>query len=114
MFQRHVELLKVVQRFAQLAAKFGGYLVQSIKHMILVARLRFRARQRFAVRAVDRFDGEKVRRADLGDGTLADGGAPNSLTKVLGYVWRELGVWLVAHQPQSLVDLLIRDDAEEG
>ena len=47
LFKRGIKLLYGAQRLAQFVANFRSCLSQSIEHMVLVARLSFRARQRF-------------------------------------------------------------------
>src|SRR5579863_5889123 len=81
--------------------------------MILVARLRFRACQRFPVRAVDRFDSEKVRRANLCDRSLNDGGAANPLAKVLRDLRRQLRVWFLAHHWKNLLNAVVGNEPQE-
>ena len=49
--------------------------------MVLVARLSFRARQRFAACAVDRLERQKVLRANLRNRTVEDGSARRPLAE---------------------------------
>src|SRR5258707_14812346 len=82
--------------------------------MILVARLSFRAHQRFPAYAVDRLEGQKVRRADLRYRTVEDSGAPSPLAEFPRNLRCYLHIRLLAHHLQGLLDLLVRDNAQEG
>ena len=82
--------------------------------MILVAGLCFRARQRFAADTVDGFQCQKILRANLRNRTVEHGGAACALAEFPCNFRRELRIWLLVHQLQSLLDLLVRNNAEEG
>jgi hypothetical protein len=80
----------------------------------LVARLSFRARQRFSAYAVDRLDGQKVLRSNLRDRTVQNCSTCCSLANLPRDIRRELGVGWLIHQLKRLLNLLVGDDTEEG
>src|SRR5262252_1556780 len=82
--------------------------------MVLVARLSFRARQRFSAYTVDRLEGQKVLRANLRYRTIEDSGTACPLAEFPRNLRRELGIWLLAHHLHGLLDSLVRDNAQEG
>src|ERR1700746_3087420 len=109
-----IEFLHRAQRLAQLASNFHCCLPQSVKHVILVAGLSFRARQRFAAGAVDRLERQKVLRANLRNRTVEDGGARCPLAEFPRNRWRKFCFGGLAHQAERLLDLLLRDNAQKG
>src|ERR1700757_235585 len=80
----------------------------------LVTGLSFRARQRFAAGAIDRLEGQKVLRANLRYRTVEDCGARRPLAEFPRNRWCELCVGWLAHHLEGLLDLLVRDNAQEG
>ena len=84
------------------------------EHMVLVARLCLRARERFPACAVDRLEGQKVLGANLRNRTVENGGAPGSLAEFPRDRRCEFRFGWLAHQAEGLLDLLIRDNAQEG
>ena len=67
----------------------------------------------FAVCAVDRPDGQKVLRPNLGNRAFEDRGAPRPLAEFLRNLGGELHVRLLAHHPQGLLDLLVGYDTQK-
>src|SRR5208337_5000409 len=83
LFKRSIEFLHRVQRLAQFVPNFRSCFSESIEHMALVARLSFRARQRFPAYAVNCLEGQKVRRANLRYRTVKESGAAGPLASLL-------------------------------
>src|SRR5271166_12114 len=113
LFKRSIEFLHRAQRLAQFVTNLRSCLSQSIEHVTLVARLGFRAGQHFAARAVDRLNGQKVRRAKLSYRAFEDSGAACSLAEFPGNVGGELGIRFLAHHLQGLQDLRLGHNTEE-
>ena len=63
--------------------------------------LRFRAGQRFAAFAIDRFEDHIVLRANLRDRTVENGGASAPLAEFPRNRWREFCVGWLAHQSRA-------------
>ena len=82
--------------------------------MVLVARLCLRARQRFPAFAVDRLERQKVLGANLGNRTIEHRGARRPLADLSRNCRYQLCIGGLAHQTEGLLDLLVRDNAEEG
>ena len=114
LFKRDIELLHRTQRLAEFVANFCSCFSQCFEHMVLVARLCLRARQRFPAYAVGRLEGEKVLRTNLRNRPVENGGAPGSLAKFLRDRWCEFCFGWLAHQAEGLLDLVIGDNAQEG
>ena len=81
--------------------------------MVLVARLCFRAGQRFSAFAVDRLERQKVLGTDPGDRTIEHCGAGRPLADLSRNCWYQLCIGGLTHQTQSLLDLLVRDNAQK-
>ena len=114
MLERRVELLHNAQRLAQLASNFRSCLSESIEYVVFLAGLSFRARQRFPAYAVDRLERQEILRANLCYRTVEDGGASRPLAEFPRNRWRESCIGWLAHQAERLLDLLVRDNAQEG
>src|SRR5664279_2364889 len=113
LFKRSIEFLNRGQRLAQFVPNLRSCLSQGVEHVTLVARLGFRAGQHFAAGAVDRLNRQKVRRANLSYRAFEDSCAACSLAEFSGDVGGELGIRLLAHHLQGLLDLLIGHNAEK-
>src|ERR1700733_29081 len=112
--QRSIELLHCAQGLAELIPKLDGHISKCFEDMVLVARLGLRAGQCSPSLAVNCFEGQKVWRANLCDRTVEDGGAPRPLAEFPRDRRSEFCVGWVAHQAEGMLNLLVRDDAEEG
>ena len=75
LLQGGIKLLDRTQRLAQLIPHLDGHVSKCIEHMVLVARLCLRTRQRFSTSAVDRLERQKVLGANPGNRTIEYCGA---------------------------------------
>src|SRR5215469_3550910 len=114
LLQWSVEFLDRAQGLAQFVAHLRSRLPQCIEYMILVTRLCFRTRQRFAAGVVDCLHRQKVGRPNLSDRAFEHSSTCRPLADFARNLRRQLRVRLLAHHPESLVDLLVRDNAQEG
>jgi len=82
--------------------------------VVLVARLCLSARQRFSALAIDRPERQKVLGTNPGDRTIEHRGACRPLADFSRNCGYQLCIDRLTHQTEGLLDLLVRDNAEEG